>query len=397
MLSQKHTNKYSKYTLEDFLMDDFFIQSIKNPSEESENFWSEFILNNPQNIEEFVQAKEILLSIKDDGDLMLSDSEINEMWDNIMEINHTIPKKKNSTFKYWIGAAASIAACIIAAVLLFDNSGRLEVKPEGILTHVEQNKTVNLNDTTVRLIISDQKILTTKEAEPMIAYDSEEIVLSTHEISKTESAEYNQLIVPYGKRSRLTLSDGTKIWVNAGTTLTYPVEFSKNRREIYVNGEVFLDVTPDTDRPFIVKTNNFDIRVLGTKFNVSTYENEVNNVVLASGSVKITESHNKQDIILKPSEMFELSNGQFLKKRVNIEYYISWKDGLYLFENERLDVIMKRLSKYYGKSIDCNPNIGSLRCSGKLDLKDNLKDILDNLSTISSMKYTIDGNNYHVY
>ncbi|WP_161947582.1 MULTISPECIES: FecR family protein [Proteiniphilum] len=366
---------------------------MKEPTEESENFWSEFTKRNPSNIGEFIQAKQILLAIRDDESRMLPDEEVDQLLDRIMDINLGRTNKKRRVVRYWMGVAAGIAACVIAVIMIVQEPGPLTLGQDKILSYVEKNKTINLDDTTVKLIISDQKIIVTEEVEPVIAYDSKEIKLATTEISKAESAEYNQLIVPYGKRSRLTLSDGTKIWVNAGTHLTYPVEFTDTRREIYVSGEVFLDIAHDTDRPFIVKTDNFDIRVLGTKFNVSTYENEINNVVLVSGSVKISQSGKRQDVFLQPNEMFELHEGQSMKKQVNAEYYTSWINGLYIVDNEKLEVVLKRLSKYYGKKIACSPETGQLRCSGKLDLKESLNDILDNLN----LKYTSGNNTYKIY
>ncbi|MBD8390323.1 FecR family protein [Dysgonomonas sp. BGC7] len=399
MFNSDHREKYSTYTAEDFLLDSFFIQSIKEPTEESDIFWFDFTESDPANIHEFIQAKEILLAIKDDQNKMLSELEMDQLLDNIMVINHATRQRRKSSLKYWMGAAVGVAACVVAAILLFPRAEQLPIANEEILSYIEKNKTVDLRDTTVKLIISDKKMIIAEESEPAITYDSDDIKLATEEISKEESSEFNQLIVPYGKRSRLTLSDGTKIWVNAGTVVTYPIEFGeKGKREIYVNGEAYLDVKKDTDRPFIVKTDKFDIQVLGTKFNVSTYENEINNVVLASGAVKILSSNtNSPAVFLKPNEMYLLDNGKSIKKQVNVEYYTSWINGLYIFENEQLGVIMKRLSKYYGKSIKCSPEISKLECSGKLDLKESLNDILNNLSTISSMKYTSDNNNYQIY
>lgn len=398
MFNPDQEKKYDIFTTDDFLLDTFFINLIKNPTKEAEEFWTKFIENNPANISEFIQAKEILLAIKDDEDMMLSEIEVDQMQDNIMNMNNARKINKNRTIRYWIGISASIAACIVAVIFVFrKTTDQSNIQHKEILSYVEKNKTINLNDTAIKLVLSDQKILVSEEEEPAIDYDSEDIKISNQKVSKKESSEFNQLIVPYGKRSKLTLSDGTKIWVNAGTSITYPVEFSDSKREIFVNGEVFLEVAHNENRPFIVKTNTFDIQVLGTKFNVSTYENEVSNVVLASGSVKISRPADQQDVFLRPNEMYQLCNGKSLKKQVDIEYYTSWVHGLYMFNNEELGVIMRKISRYYGKNIKCSPSIANLKCSGKLDLKDSLDEILSNLSLISSIKYTSQGNNYQVY
>ncbi|MFV0539254.1 MAG: FecR family protein [Dysgonomonas sp.] len=398
MFNPEQEKKYDTFTTDDFLLDTFFINSIKNPTRESDEFWAKFIENDSANTSEFIKAKEILLAIKDDENLMLSEIEVDQMLDNIMNKNNEGRTSNNRTIRYWIGISASIAACIIAVIFVFRRTtDQSIVQHQEILSYVEKNKTVNLNDTAIKLVLSDQKTLISEEEEPAIAYDSKDIKLSTQKVSKNESSEFNQLIVPYGKRSKLTLSDGTKIWVNAGTSITYPVEFSDSKREIFVNGEVFLEVAHNANRPFIVKTNNFDIQVLGTKFNVSTYENEMNHVVLTSGSVKISRPADQQDVFLRPNEMYQLCNGKSLKKQVDVEYYTSWVQGLYMFDNEELGVIMRKISRYYGKNIKCSPSIANLKCSGKLDLKDSLDEILNNIGLISSIKYTSQGNNYQIY
>ena len=394
MLHLKGKKEYATYTVEEFLLDTFFIRSMKKPTEISERFWSEFMASDPSNTNEFSEAREILLAIKDDETAILPEAEIDELLDNIMNINRSTHNKKSPAMKYWIGIAAGIAASVIAVIFVMKKPEPVAVTENELLSYVEKNREVDLNDPTVKLIISEQKTIVAEEADPLIAYDSEEIKLAEVEIAKTESAEFNRLIVPYGKRSRLTLSDGSKIWINAGTHVIYPVEFKGDERSLYVRGEMFLDITHDEDRPFIVKTDHFDIRVLGTQFNVSTYEDETNSVVLVSGAVKILQPDHSQDMLLQPNEMVALQNGQFFKKEVDTAWYTSWVSGLYMFDNENLEVIMKRLSKYYGADIQCSPEMARMKCSGKLDLKEKLDDILDNLS----LKYrSDDSNHYYIY
>lgn len=395
MLYSDNKQKYTTYTADDFLLDTFFIQSIKEPTAETESFWLEFVDSKPANLNEFIQAKEILNTIKDDERLMLTETEINDILRSIMDTNQSTKKKSKKAIRYYI-VAASIAACIAIVFMILPKPD--QIHGSEILSYIAKKETVNFNDTIVKLILSDQKIIISEEAEPVIEYNKEEIKLQEKGIAKTESAKYNQLIVPYGKRSRLTLADGTKLWVNAGTTLTYPIEFTDERREIYVNGEVFLDVAPDPEHPFIVKTNNMDIEVLGTKFNVTTYENEANQVVLVSGAVQIGMSDKNKAVNLVPNDIFQLRDGEFFKKQGDVEYYTSWVNGIYMFENEKLDVVMKRLSRYYGVPIECEAGIADFPpCSGKLDLKDNLDEILEGLSIISSIKYSSDNQHYKIY
>ena len=165
----------------------------------------------------------------------------------------------------------------------------------------------------IQLVLSD-KLIPISGQESQIEYDAKgtvavnsekiaDVSLNSANTSKRLS-EFNQLIVPNGKRSTLILEDGTKLWVNAGSRIVYPVTFADKKREIYVNGEVFLEVTPDKKRPFIVKTKEIDVQVLGTSFNVMAYEtDESSSVVLVTGAVQV-DTKDDEDFRLEPNRMF---------------------------------------------------------------------------------------------
>ena len=118
------------------------------------------------------------------------------------------------------------------------------------------------------------------------------------------------MIIPKGKRTRLTLADGTHLWANSGTRVVYPSHFEKNHREIYVEGEVYLDVFRNEDAPFIVRTKDFQIQVLGTSFNVSAYPSEgVSSVVLVEGSVNV-KNQQKEQVKLAPGQLVDIQTGR---------------------------------------------------------------------------------------
>ena len=206
------------------------------------------------------------------------------------------------------------------------------------------------------------------------------------------------MIIPYGKRSTITFSDGTKAWVNSGTRLVYPVEFKKEQREVFVVGEIYIEVAEDKARPFIVKTSDIEVKVLGTKFNVSAYESDkTKNVVLVSGSVKVSaKSSNKDDVLLSPNQMYSVTNGVAGVKNVDVNKYIMWIDGLYYFESAKLGDILNRLSRYYGKIIIYDNTVAELRCTGKLDMKDEMQEILQGLTHTVPISYKQNVDGVHV-
>lgn len=205
--------------------------------------------------------------------------------------------------------------------------------------------------------------------------------ISQEEVIKEKTSEptaYNQLIVPKGKRSQLVLSEGTKVWVNAGTKLIYPRVFSKDKREIYVDGEIYIEVSPDAARPFYVNTNGFEIKVLGTAFDVYAYKQmAVSKIALVKGSVQIKD-RNERQMQMSPDELVVLEQNNIVeKKSVCAADYKAWTEGIMILNGEHLPQLAKQLSLFYGKDIVCDPSLSNEQIYGKLDLRDNLEDILD--------------------
>ncbi|MDR1089955.1 MAG: FecR family protein, partial [Prevotella sp.] len=208
-------------------------------------------------------------------------------------------------------------------------------------------------------------------------------------IACDNTSGFNQLIVPPGKRTVLNLPDGTKVWVNSDTRLIYPASFSHDMREIFVNGEIYIDVAKDEKRPFIVKTKDMEVRVLGTKFNITAYEeDDEKTVVLVSGSVQINTKNNNDSALLTPEQMYVNEKGQTHITTVDTKTYTSWIDGIYFCKNLNLENILQRLSRYYGVEIACDPSVGKEIFSGKLDLKENLDSIFDGIAFAIPISYT---------
>lgn len=184
---------------------------------------------------------------------------------------------------------------------------------------------------------------------------------------KSETVVYNRLIVPKGAEYRLVLSDGTRVFMNAASELRYPTVF-KGKREVYLKGEAYFEVSRDTVNRFVVRTAGMDIQVLGTSFNVSAYDDGfVMATTLVSGKVKAVCGGHEYD--LRPGE--QISNnrktGEVDVKAVNALLYTAWKDGYYYFEAQRLEDVMQMISRWYGfKVVFQNPELKELEFSGRL-------------------------------
>lgn len=167
--------------------------------------------------------------------------------------------------------------------------------------------------------------------------------------------EFNQLIIPKGTFYHLVLSDGTKVWLNADSKIRYPISFGQDRREVSLRGEGYFEVAKDSTRPFIVSTDKMDVKVLGTTFDVNTYEDEGKSfVVLVEGLVEVSAGKGESRIII-PGYMAEVDMHDVQAKihvsKCDTEHYIAWKSGNFSFRNASLTEILKRVSRYYDVTV----------------------------------------------
>ena len=389
---------YTKYTTEKLLEDDFFIESNTSPTLDTINSWKGQIADGLDE-QEYQLAVFFLRSIRVKKEQMSNERQ-DLLWTRIKDSNKILQMQRNRRFRSFIWmVAASVTVLIIFSISYIYTNVNKTPDVEAIAR--EMASTPEADD--IQLVLPDKQIPISGQ-ESQIEYDAKgTVVVNSEKIadvfqssanSSKRSLEFNQLIVPNGKRSTLILEDGTKVWVNAGSRIVYPVAFADKKREIYVNGEVFLEVAPDKNRPFVVKTKEMDVQVLGTSFNVMAYEtDESASVVLVTGSVQV-DTRDDEDFRLEPNRMFSYHKGECDIKDVNVNDYILWKDGLYTYRSEHLSVILDRLSRYYGKKISYESDVADLRCSGKLDMQEDLEVVLDGLSQTAPILYKKVGEEY---
>ena len=382
---------YTGYSAEQLLEDDFFLKSYFYPTDDSQAFWEEQAFRNEVLAKEIVYAQTVLRSIPYRKRTFSSeDKEL--LWKRISKTNH-----KKRSFRYWYSSVAAVAILLLTVGSFY----YMNYYEEDNLTAIEKVQKPEQPVETVLLILADEKKVDIEEKNSHLQYNkkgelhinAQKMKTSQDSVTSSDNKNeliYNQLIVPSARRSFLELADGSKIWVNANTRVVYPVTFDDKKREIYVDGEIYIEVSPEEKRPFIVKSKKMDVRVLGTKFNVSTYEsNEGASVVLVSGKVNVRTDDRKESL-LNPSDRLSYEKGTTDIKKVNVENYISWKEGFYTFDNECFSVVLDKLSDYYGKKIRYNDKVGALRCSGSLNLDEDMGKVLTGLESTMPVTFTIE-------
>lgn len=303
-------------------------------------------------------------------------------------------EKRNRQRRFRIYLTASAVACIALLLILLQPllSGESERVHQTLIAAADSSPASQKD---IQLVLANNKTITF-EGDADIKYDKKGKITTNAgveqiKVSKTSTEEpvLNTLIVPKGKRSSLILADGSKVWVNSGSTLKFPTTFNADTREIWVNGEIYIEVKKNEALPFHVNTSHMKIHVVGTRFNVTAYAEDVeHSVVLVEGCVDVSIEEEKARLL--PNQILSVLKDQISVRKTDVNNYISWKDGYLQFASEPLSNVLKRLSRYYDRPIDCEDNIADLKCNGKLVLFENIEEVLKTIYNTIPINYLVE-------
>lgn len=328
----------------------------------------------------------------EDAFTLLQNLKVEEVSVSDLQIEHSlrgfwnkVERQRRKKTIYLVSKVCAACACVILAILPFlpVGQGYMDNKQEVFALLDSIQNTSN----EIRIVSGASSTFISNNA--VINQTAQgDIVVGTEKKMKSSDLEDGlvQLIVPPGKRTVIRFNDGTIAWLNSGSKLLYPKAFSKNRRDIYIEGETYLEVEKDQSRPFYVHTKGFDVSVLGTKFNVSAYEGDLKkSVVLVEGRVEVGSDNVKHQ--LTPNEGFFHEKNAVVIKKVDTYAYTCWKEGVMQIHNESLDHIFTRLERYYGVKINCDSSISGKKYIGNLNLHDSIYEVLHNLSLSTSFTF----------
>ena len=277
------------------------------------------------------------------------------------------------TVKLWSGIAAAAAVILITATGLLLYKGyyvpktfsvevtKTEIAPgmnQATLT-LDDGRKISLKDAASGILAKETGASITKTKNGQIVYATD---LSSH---LSNEIKYNTVATPNGGQWMLTLADGTNVWLNATSSITYPSSFSGNERVVSLTGEAYFEVAKDKVHPFIVKTDKQEVKVLGTHFNINSYENEpYTKTTLLEGSVAVSEKENGNKLLLSPGEA-AFNNGRSLKMLVvNADADVSWKNGYFTFKKADLKMVMRQFSRWYNVEIEYEGKVPDVELTG---------------------------------
>lgn len=374
--------KYRDYTAVDFLNDENFMRWLTNPTQEENDFWNEFLKKHPYKKAEIKEATLVFnLFYSREGKLGLN--ETYEIWNRIQR------EAKVSARTVWLRLMKYAAILLV----VFCSGGITYY----FIQHSEKQYQFELAETPqtisdkALIILADGSQVSLEKQISEISYskNGQQIIVNNDTINQqpgTQKEQINKVIIPYGKKSMIILSDGTKVWLNAGSQLIYPTAFINKTRQVMLIGEAYFDVAKNPAKPFIVRASDIHVQVLGTRFDISAYpEDKMIQAVLEEGKVSLKYSGkgilNRDYVVdMVPNQKIELdkTTGEAKSQMVDIRRYVSWKDGMLEFEKCDLIRALKQVERYYNVKIQlADPMIGLYKLSGKLDLKDEPEEVLN--------------------
>lgn len=343
MSSKGNIKKFEDYEIEEFLSDEFFVQWVKNPEDNTTHFWEKWLATNPKKRQMVTEAAEIIRAIHYRPQPSLSDESYVELFENIVKADSgskAVDPRRTSKEEKWY---SFFSVRRVAALFLV-----------GLLSWAVYTSWTNLHE----------------EGAPEIQW-----------ITKAN---------PKGQKTSIRLKDGTLIHLNSNTTLSYPENFSDTRREVRLeSGEAFFDVQKET-RPFSVVMPQAEIEVLGTRFNVNRQTDRRLAVALVEGSVKVKDTLGNQ-VMLSPSEMLQMAeDGKLEKSSFDIQEIVGWKDKYLVFKNDNFETVISKLENWYGVDVETEGTFPKDWAYSGIYFDESLENTLEGISQTSGIHYSID-------
>lgn len=331
-------------------------------------------------------------------------SEIDRAWDDCEQrIKRAATRNTmRRRISIWSGAAAAAVILMLwtDGADLADTPGQTSI--QDITTYALNTEVALTSEHIINMVPGSDTTVVDQNRASISCLANGTVLVNGHPVScgagNPSADRYCQLAVPKGRRAEIEFADGTHLWANSDSRVVYPLEFSEDTREIYVSGEVYLDVAPDKNHPFIVRNKDFNVTVLGTSFNIMAYGNGApSQVVLVSGKIDV-ENTSDGTVTMSPGQLVDITGSAISSPRcVDVTPYVSWKDYLLVYNDKSLADVFSRLNICYGREFVLSPDVTDINVTGKLYLKDDIEDVLHAISFSAPVRYRESGDSIYVF
>ncbi|HMR17653.1 MAG TPA: DUF4974 domain-containing protein [Sphingobacterium sp.] len=305
-------------------------------------------------------------------------------------------KPQRYLYRKIVAAASILLAFGIAFYSLHDNTATVQqnvvssqetVKPGGNNAYLTLagGERINLSDVEDGMLSEQAGIKILKKSNGELVYEiSDSPALHEGYIGT------NIIETPIGGQYQVLLPDGTKVWLNSSSSLEYPIQFTHRERKVALTGEAYFEVNTDNDRPFRVVSAAQMVEVLGTKFNINTYDDEpVVRTTLLEGSVRVSSEQDSK--ILRPGEQAAVTGQNIKVKIVDTEQFIGWYKGDFVFDGAELRNIMRQISRWYGVDVIYQNDIGNIKFGGSISRSKDIQEVLKVLSMTKGVNFKLEG------
>lgn len=380
-----------------------FLKWVFRPDEEVNRYWERYLETHPDERPAVLATKKELsrLRLKND-DLSLPEKEV--LLERI--ISQKNDTKTHRAIRFWHSPVFRYAAVALVFLVLGNVTNIIFREEPAQMTAFPELSYLAPGDRPLMLLASGREILLGKNSSVtyapgnVLSVDGKTIDLS---LARPAGQSLDQVYLPKGYRCKMTLSDGSVVYLNGGSKFVYPPAFGRNTREVALSGEAFFEVSRNPDARFIVRTAAIAVEVFGTKFNVSAYdEDPVIQTVLVEGQVAVRRNHGASDekpIMMEPDQLvtYNRQTHGFETSRIDPGLFTLWKDGMLKFENEELNAVTRKLERIYNmKLIFRDRQKAQVRISGKLDLGGSRSQVLSYLETLTGMQVSALNDTYYV-
>lgn len=311
-------------------------------------------------------------------------------------------KKRRGAVRLWpYVAAASIALLLIATAIIILTGRRQHIQPAG--SSLVQQDVPPGGNKAVLTLSNGRKIILDSNANGLLAQQGnmQVINLSGGQLAyqgnnnsnpATEEASFNTLTTPRGGQYEVTLPDGSKVWLNAASSLRYPTSFFGKQRRVTLSGEAYFAVVHNSSKPFIVTVNGTDIKDVGTEFNVKAYDDGQEGIMATVVKGAVSVSDNKNGVLLTAGNQAQISAGSGIKVSPvpDIKKVIAWKNGLFWFDEESITTVMRQIARWYNVDVVYQGNI-TARFSGSIHRDVNVSVVFKVLEETGGVHFKIEG------